>query len=133
MPSRPPVRIKTSLADEDLLFRAMDGTEEVGRLFLYDLDLVSPREDLALDDVLGHPACVELDLPNGGVRYFHGYVTHFSLTGRRGGYAAYSMQLRPWLWFLTRTADCRIFQNKTAPEILQEGFRQHGFSGCTDS
>ena len=133
MPRTQPVRIKTPLAAEDLLFRAMSGTEEMGRLFHYDLDLVSPKEDLSLDDVLGHPASVELDLPNGGVRYFHGYVTHFSLTGRRGGYATYTMQLRPWLWFLTRTADCRIFQNKTVPEILKEVFREHGFSDFTDS
>jgi type VI secretion system secreted protein VgrG len=33
------------------------------------------------------------------------------------------------LWFLTRTADCRIFQNKTVPQIISEVFRDHGFNG----
>ena len=29
----------------------------------------------------------------------------------------------PWLWFLTRTADCRIFQNKKAPDIIKQIFK----------
>src|SRR5260370_19330466 len=28
----------------------------------------------------------------------------------------------PWLWFLTRTADSRIFQNKTVPDIIEKIF-----------
>jgi type VI secretion system secreted protein VgrG len=28
----------------------------------------------------------------------------------------------PWLWFLTRTSDCRIFQNKTVPDIIEKIF-----------
>ena len=34
----------------------------------------------------------------------------------------------PWLWFLTRTSDCRIFQEKTVPDIIKEIFRDHGFT-----
>src|SRR5262249_1317194 len=30
-----------------------------------------------------------------------------------------------WLWFLTRTSDCRIFQEKTVPEIIKEVFADH--------
>ena len=127
-----PARIKTPLA-EDLLFHAMHGTEELGRPFVYELDLLSLKQDLPLDDVLGHASCVELDLPNGDTRYFHGYVTHFSQVGRHGGYAAYRAELRPWLWFLSRTQDCRIFQQQTVPDIIKEVFREHGFSDFKDS
>ncbi len=133
MASAQPVTIKTALPAEDLLFRSMNGTEELGRPFIYELELLSPKEDITLDDVLGQEACVTLDLPSGGQRFFHGYVTHFAQIGRRGDYAAYSMQLRPWLWLLTRTADCRIFQQKTAPDIIKAVFREHGFSDFKDS
>ena len=34
--------------------------------------------------------------------------------------------VRPWLWFLTRTADCRIFQEMTVPDILKKVFADHG-------
>ena len=133
MATKQPVRIKSPLPEEELLFHTMEGTEELGRPYAYQLGLLSPKEDLALDDVLGQEACIELDLPNGGTRYFHGHVTHFSQTGRHGRYASYSLQLRPWLWFLTRTADCRIFQQKTVPDIVKEVFREHGFSDFKDS
>jgi type VI secretion system secreted protein VgrG len=33
--------------------------------------------------------------------------------------------LKPWTWFMTRKADCRIFQDKTVPEILKEMFDQY--------
>jgi type VI secretion system secreted protein VgrG len=126
-----PVRIKTPLAD-DLVFRALHGEEELGRCFTYELDLLSPKEDLALDDVLGHEACVELDLPSGGTRYFHGYVTRFAQSGRSGSYVTYTAELKPWPWFLTRTADCRIFQQKSVPDIVKAVFREHGFSDFKD-
>ena len=31
--------------------------------------------------------------------------------------------LRPWLWLLSRTTDCRIFQDKKAPDIIKRCFR----------
>jgi len=126
-----PVRIKT--ADDALLFWRMQGSEELGRLFNYSIDLLSLKEDVALDKVLGNDACVEVDLPNGKTRYFHGYITEIAQSGRYGRYATYSAQLRPWLWFMTRTSDCRIFQDKTVPDIIKEVLKDHGFTDIKDS
>jgi type VI secretion system secreted protein VgrG len=39
----------------------------------------------------------------------------------------YRAYLVPWLWMLTQTSDCRIFQNKTAPQIIQEIFTEGNF------
>ena len=36
--------------------------------------------------------------------------------------------MQPWLWFLTRTADCRIFQDMTVPEIVKKVFEDHGIA-----
>jgi type VI secretion system secreted protein VgrG len=36
--------------------------------------------------------------------------------------------LQPWLWFLSRTADCRIFQKKTVPQIFEAVAKECGFS-----
>lgn len=126
-----PVRVKSPFAD-DLIFSRMEGFEELGRLFRYQLELLSPKEDLNLDDLLGKDLTVELDLPSGQTRYFHGYVTEFSQTGRHGDYATYSAVVHPWFWFLTRNSDCRIFQGKTVPDIIQEVFRDHGFTNFKD-
>ena len=42
-----------------------------------------------------------------------------------GRYHVYHATVRPWLWFLTRTADCRIFQEQTVPDIIKEVFGDH--------
>src|SRR5205085_11481841 len=33
-----------------------------------------------------------------------------------------------WLWLLSHNADCRIFQEQTAPDIIKQVFRDRGFN-----
>ncbi len=127
------VKVSGPLAADVLLFRRMSGREELGRLFEYDLELLSLDEKIKLQDVLGKPMTVSLLLQDDTVRYFNGYVSQFSYHGRSGGYAVYHATLRPWLWFLTRAADCRIFQNETVPDIIKKVFRDQGFSDLSES
>jgi type VI secretion system secreted protein VgrG len=123
-----PVRI-TSSAGEDLLFKSMDLSEELGRLFNCQLELFSPKEDVDLEKLLGSDVTVEIDLPDDrGTRYIHGFVSKMAHTGRSGAYVTYSATLRPWFWFLTRAADCRIFQQMTVPDIIKKVFGDRGFS-----
>lgn len=122
-----PVRVKSTLGD-DLLFKSMDLTEELGRLFNCELELYSLKHDIELDDVLAQEMTVEIDLPNGKKRFVHGFVSDMALTGQAGDYHTYAVTLRPWLWFLTRSSDCRIFQNKKVPDIILQVFRDAGFT-----
>ena len=39
----------------------------------------------------------------------------------------YHAQVVPWLWFLTRQADCRIFQNLAVPDIISQVFNLFDF------
>lgn len=113
---------------ELLLFYSMTGRETLGRLFSYEVDLLSHDDSLDLSKLLGHGATVGLERTDGSIREFTGYVTEFSLVGEHGNYARYRATLRPWLWFLSQNRDCRIFQNKSVPEIVTELFRERGFS-----
>src|SRR5262249_34559763 len=54
-----------------------------------------------------------------------GFVTRFAQGGSTGRYARYFATVHPWLWFLTRTADCRIFQEMTVPDIVKKVFADH--------
>src|SRR5262245_1925021 len=99
-----PVRVKTSQG-EDLLFKSMDLSEEMGRLFNCRLELYSEKEDVDLEKLLGTDVTVEIDLPGDfGTRYIHGLVSEAAHTGRHGAYVTYSATVRPWFWFLTRQA-----------------------------
>jgi len=122
----------TPLGEDVLVFYRMIATEQLGRLFEYEVELLSEKTYIPLVDVLGKNVTIRMQLPEArgsGTRYFNGFVTRFSYLGVHGmRYGAYRAILSPWLWFLTRTADCRIFQNKTVPAIIESIFQENGFT-----
>jgi type VI secretion system secreted protein VgrG len=79
-------------------------------LFAVDLDLISPQADLAFDQIVGEGVTVAVHT-SAGDRHFHGIVSMFGLTNTSEDHSRYRAQLVPKLWLLTRTTDCRIFQN----------------------
>lgn len=119
------VEIDTPLPPDTLLFHRMQAREELGRLSEYELELLSTDRAVNLDAVLGKSVTVKLELGSGKLRTFSGYVTRFTQAGMHGRYHRYQATVRPWLWFLTRTTNCRIFQEKRVPEILKEIFETH--------
>jgi type VI secretion system secreted protein VgrG len=115
----------TTPLDPDLLFHGMRAREEISRLSEYEVSLLSPKDDLDLNKVLGKKVSVKLALPDDSPREFNGYVTRISQGSRYGRYNRYEATVRPWLWFLTRTTDCRIFQEMTVPDIVKKVFLDH--------
>jgi type VI secretion system secreted protein VgrG len=113
------VSVKSALADDVLLFRSMECSEALGRMYTYRLDLLSTKGDIKIADVLGTSMTVVLDLPEGGERYFNGIVTRFAYRGWRDGKASYEAVLHPALWLLTRSSNCRIFQEQSAIDIVK--------------
>jgi type VI secretion system secreted protein VgrG len=123
------VKIKTPLGTDALLLTRFSARDQVSRLFHYELQLVSETGDLSADKLLGQQVTVQFELPDGkGLRFFNGFVTEFSQAGYDERHHRYQATLRPWFWFLTRTSDCRIYQNKSIPEIFQAVVKQYGFS-----
>lgn len=127
------ITLKSPLKPDQLLIRSATVTEALGRPFEIELDLLSPDENLDFNQLLGHEITLNVALDGDGSRSFHAFVVHFAQVGRVGGYASYRARAVPWLWFLTRTADCRIFQEKTVPDIVKDVFRGHGFTDFKDS
>jgi type VI secretion system secreted protein VgrG len=119
------MEIVTPLGEDALLFHRMHGKEELSRLSDFELDLLSSRNDIPFDDILGKNVTVRLKLEDDGVRHFNGYVTRIAQVGMHGRYHVYRAGVRPWLWFLTRTTNCRIFQDKTVPDIVKAVFNGH--------
>jgi len=120
------MEIDTPLGADTLLFHGLHAREELGRVSEFQVDLLSQKGDIALDDILGKNVNIRVMTAKNQTRYFNGYVTRFAQRGKLGRYHRYLAVVRPWLWFLSRTADCRIFQNKTVPDILKAVFGDHG-------
>jgi type VI secretion system secreted protein VgrG len=122
------INLHSALAPDQLMIKDATMREELGRMSVMDLDLLSPDENLALDDLLGRGFSIELVLDNDQSRFFHGIVAECAQIGRLGNYARYTARVVPWIWFLTRTSDCRIFQQVAVPDIIKKIFDDHGTS-----
>jgi len=120
--------VTTPFGGDKLLFHQFSGTEGISRPFEFSLSLLSEDGNLDADKILGQGITVACNEPGGGKRYFSGIVTEFSQSGYLRNFHEYHALVRPWLWFLTLAADCRIFQGKTVPDIFEEVAKQHNFS-----
>ncbi|MGE0716414.1 MAG: type VI secretion system Vgr family protein [Alphaproteobacteria bacterium] len=119
----------TPLGPDRLLLRRFEGEEAMSRLFRFRLELLSEDESIDFAKILGQNATVALRLPGQqSPRFFNGHVARFVQQVGHGGFALYEADFVPWLWFLTRTADCRIFQRMTVPDIVAKIFSERGFS-----
>ena len=117
----------TPLGD-DVVLRRVDGTESISELFEFQLELLSEDSSLQASDILGCNMTFTLRGADDSPRYFNGYVNRFACAGQAEQATTYRATVVPWLWFLTQTTDCRISQNKTAPEIIEKIFQDLGFT-----
>jgi type VI secretion system secreted protein VgrG len=123
------VKVMTPFGPNALVFARMTSLEQVSQPFHCDISLLSESGDLDPDRILGKPLIVSLATTGAEpLRYFHGLVTEFEQVGYSERMHEYRAVTRPWFWFLTRTADCRIFQNKSVPDIFKEVCQKAGFS-----
>lgn len=133
------VTMDSPLGKDVLLVNAAVIDEYVNQMPEIHLDLLSHQNNIEAEQVVGQLVSVTLD-PQGSTlagmvtassqgdkRYFHGYAVSFGRAGNSGSVTRYEMTVVPWFWFLTRSTDCRIFQNQTARDILTEIFTEHGF------
>jgi type VI secretion system secreted protein VgrG len=120
--------ITSPLGKDVLLLRGLRGTDGISKLFRFELDLVSENREIQFDKIIGKPVCVTAELGSGGKRYFHGLVARFSQQAAGKELTAYRAEIVPWLWCLTRRSTCRIFQEKSVPDIVKEVFEDLEFS-----
>jgi type VI secretion system secreted protein VgrG len=119
--------VDTPLGPDVLVLRSFQGQEAISRLFAFELDLVSEESSIKYDDIVGQPVTVRVSLADGSARYWNGFVSRFVQAGRDSNVAVYHATVVPWLWFLDQTTDCRIFQNKSVPDIIKQIFHEYGF------
>ena len=124
--------IATPLDDDALILRHLAGSEQLSRLFEFDLELHSDDINIKHEDLLGENVTVGIELPDGETRHLNGFVSRISMDGYKDRHVVYRATLSPWFWFLTRTSDCRIFQEMTVPDIIKQVFSDHGFSDFED-
>ncbi len=113
----------------DLMLRSAVVKEGLSKLTETTIEFLSKDKSMKMEDVVGYPMSLHIETYEDGVkRHFHGTCVAVEYLGVSEGFSHFSATVRPWLWFLTRTADCKIFQDKDVTEIIKEVFGEAGFS-----
>lgn len=128
------IAVDTPLGEDKLLLARMTAREELGRPFEYQLELLSEEHEIPLHELVGQNITVRVEMPNRDrTRFFNGFVSRFAYAGMRQKMSIYHAVVRPWIWLLTRTSDCRIFQDMSIPDIIKQVFRDLGFTDFEES
>jgi type VI secretion system secreted protein VgrG len=126
-------KIDTPLGSDVLLLRGFKGAEAISRLFRFELDLLSENSSIAFPDIIGKNVTISLKQPDGSYRYLNGIISRFAQHATEEQFTAYSAEMVPWLWLLTRNLNCRGFLNKSIPDIITKVFSDLDFNDFTNS
>jgi len=123
------IGITTPLGPDKLTLVSINGEESISNLFQFSLELFSEDQAIKPEKLIGKPVDFWLQKSDGVKREYHGFVSHFTSGSLRpDGHRSYQAVVVPWLWFLTKTCDHKIFQAKTAIDIIEETFKAYGFT-----
>jgi type VI secretion system secreted protein VgrG len=120
--------LTTPLGKDALLLVNCYVEEGLSELFQIRIDALSKQSDINFDPAIGQPCSVKIRSYQDEVREFNGILVEAQWSGVQDDLFSYRLILRPWLWLLTQTSDCRIFENKKVPDIIEEVFRDRGFT-----
>src|SRR5882757_8178907 len=101
--------LTTPLGKDVLVLVRFDATEGLSELFEFRIECLSEQPDLNFDGAIGQQCKVKIKMYQ-PEREFSGILVEAQWTGLVNDKHSYRLVLRPWLWLLGRTTDCRIFQ-----------------------
>lgn len=91
------------------------------------IEFLSSNDALDMQDMLGKTIHLGMKDQDDADRFFSGTCTSVEYVGLYQGLSHFVAEVRPFLWFLTRTQENRIFQEKTVVDIIQEVLEDYGF------
>ncbi|GJL46431.1 hypothetical protein TUM17580_24900 [Citrobacter farmeri] len=104
-----------------LLFASLNGSEGLGNLFSYTVQLktpdtlnlgyVSTTANLPLKPMVGKDLRVNIELDGGSKQHISGLVMAARVAGDEGRSVVYELRIEPWLKLLKHTSDYKAFQN----------------------
>jgi type VI secretion system secreted protein VgrG len=121
--------LNTPLGKDKLTLVGFECDEGVSEKFEIKLNAVSTEKNLNFDSAIGQNCTISMKTVDQDTRYFCGAMTEARwLGGDDEGLHHYQMVLRPWLWLLSFRRNSFIHHEKTAPEVIEKVFGDHGFA-----
>ncbi len=116
-----------SLGKDTFLLTSFQGDEHISKMFNFHIEVLSENHDVLADDIVGKTATVTIQ--DQQKRKFNGFISQlWQGEAEADNMRRYKMTMVPWLWFLQKTNNHRIFQEKNSKEIISQIFDDLGFS-----
>lgn len=112
--------VATPFGADALILDTFHGVEALSQPFKFSLSMRAADATLDPATIIGGTMTVTLQVPKGPARYFSGIVSRFLHAGGDNAFSVYTAEMVPALWLLTLSRDRKIYQKKTAAEIIKE-------------
>lgn len=125
------VRLECAVPSSKVVLKNARVSEGLSRLTETRVEILCNDKAVDLQDFIGKPMTLVLDEVTEHFtenHYFSGTCVSVEFVGYYQGDLHLVAEVRPWLWFLTKKTDSRIFQEKSAPDIIKEILGDYGFS-----
>ncbi|MFL1407026.1 type VI secretion system Vgr family protein [Marinobacter sp. M1N3S26] len=125
------LKIHSSLGEDELILERLTVSEGMSRLFQIEVGFTANQRIRDMKQHIGEEVVISLamtDKLGSRERYFHGHFLHISELGKpmhnKDG-QRYSAVIVPRAWSATSRTNCRIFQDKTALDIVETLLGEH--------
>jgi type VI secretion system secreted protein VgrG len=110
------------MPDDTFIVASLDGEEEISALFNYQMGLLSDNHNIVHANLLGKAVTLSIYTDgNEKCRYVNGYINSLRMMDvNDDGLRGYFINVVPGLWFASLNSYNRIFQNKSAHDIINE-------------
>lgn len=125
------IAIHTSLGEDVLLLNSFQCIDRISELFTIKAHVLVETANarrVTAAALIGKPVAITVRVREGQTRFFHGIVRRMVHSGKEETAHLFLLEIVPWFWLLTARHNCRIFQGKTIPEIVEEVFRGAGLT-----
>ncbi len=114
------------LGDKRLFIQSITGSAALSEVGHCTLRLLSLHAGIDLKEVLSKNVTVTIKLADGREHPINGYISRFRFSHSDGGLAYYEADLVPWLWYLDKRVNSRIFQQMNVLDVLDKLFKEYG-------
>ena len=114
---------------EEILFKSLTGEEFLSGLFEFNVVFLVENRGFDTKQLLGHDITIDVK-ENHYQKTLNGIVTKIQRVAeetKTKRYFSYEATVKPWLWLATQTNHYKVYQEKTAIEIIRDVLKNYPF------
>ncbi len=114
--------------DSEIRVLEFTGREEMSRPFVYDVQIASEDDSIDFAQVIDQAVVLGF-VREGEMRYANGIVTRFEQGELGARFTLYYLRIMPKIQRLAFRHNCRIFQDMSVPDIIEQLLSELGLGG----